>query len=61
MTKKQRRLRESKAKVGHTFTAETKSKMSNIAKGRFKGYKWKVVNNKRVWYKEDEYVASNMA
>lgn len=42
----------SKAKKGHTVSNEARIKMSAKAKGRFKGLKWKVIDGKRVWYKE---------
>lgn len=42
----------SKAKKNHIVTEETKDKIAKAAKGRYKGMKWKLVNGKRVWYKE---------
>lgn len=42
----------SKAKKGHTVSDITRMKLRTKSTGRYKGYKWKVINGKRVWYKE---------
>lgn len=44
----------SKAKKGHEVSKETRNKLRKSHKGLWKGMKWKVVNGKRVWYKEEE-------
>lgn len=44
----------SQAKIGHEVSKETRDKLRKSHKGLCKGMKWKVVNGKRVWYKEEE-------
>ena len=44
----------SKAQKGHEVSKETRDKLRKSHKGLCKGMKWKVVNGKRVWYKEEE-------
>lgn len=39
---------------GRKNSEESKRKMAQAMKGKYKGMKWKVVNNKRVWYKVEE-------
>lgn len=43
----------SKAQKGRTISEETRKKISEAKKGYRKGMHWKLVNGKRVWFKEE--------